>query len=49
MAFDLIDEPLYPAAQLAADRTLVDGFINQLDEVHRAGSVVVYRLKPGSS
>jgi hypothetical protein len=47
LAFDLIDETRYPPAQLAADRALVDGFIRQLDEVHRAGAVVVYRLKAG--
>lgn len=49
MAFDLIDETRYPAARLAADRALVEGFIHQLDEVHRAGAVIVYRLKTGPS
>jgi hypothetical protein len=47
LAFDLIDETRYPPAQLAADRALVDGFLRQLDEVHRAGAVVVYRLRTG--
>ncbi len=45
LPFNLIDDERYPASQLAADRALMDDFFGWLHEVHRAGNVVVYRLR----